>query len=114
MAKLKVPKPNPYPKIANSIKYDRAIWLYKTWVDVNDRKNEDGTYLSRDNVDDYYEQIFALQMTNCENEHAYSVHRALQWFSDEIERPTNGEAPLLIRDKNEPNSKICQALWRRE
>jgi hypothetical protein len=112
---LTLPRPCLYPKICKSNdKYNIQINKFKYWCDLNDRQLPNGRYLSRDNVDEYYDKIICVEMIHCENDHAYSVHRALQILSDTVERPDNAQPPLVIRDKENPNSRVNQALFARE
>ena len=97
-------------------KYQREIDKFKEWVDANSRRgpNIESPYLSRANVDDYYVQVVAVERIGINADSASAIHRALQWFSDNIENPGALGEPLTIRDDDTPNSIVNQSLWRRE
>jgi hypothetical protein len=111
---VEIPSPNPYGKFSTNAKYNKYIHTFMTWVAREGKRTNDGKYLTRDNVDEFYEEVVEHQFIRCQNDSAYACHRALQQFANVYERPPNGGAPLTIRDKNNPNARVNQSLWRRE
>jgi hypothetical protein len=111
--------PADYPVYATNKKYQREINNFKQWVDDNARRVTPigvtpPLYLSRANVDDYYLQVVEVLRCNINADSASAIHRALQWYSDNLENPGPPDLPLTIRDENTPNSIVNQSLWRRE
>ena len=102
-----------YPNYNTNTNYNGEIKTYKKWVDLNKRRVEN-LYLSRDNVDDYYKKVVEVSRININIDSASRIHRALQWYSDNIEPPDNQQPPLVIRDIAEPSSLVNQSLFRRE
>lgn len=112
-----------YPKypILNN-KYQQEVNSFKSWVDTENRRNADGTYLSRSNVTDYFDNVVVNERFNVNNDTASQIAAALQAFACHYEFIyPNGEIPrgktiFRVRQDEELGNDcpIKQALWRRQ
>lgn len=122
------PIPNDIKAIAKSLvtnqKYKGEVARFLHWVRENNRtvivnridsngNNQPVTiFVTRDNVDDYFEQIVELQRTNINSDSAGAIHRGIQVYADQVDY--RGQDPgFVVVPENNRRSRIAQSIHRR-
>lgn len=109
-----------YPGVTH--KYCSEIHSYQSWVDTEQRKTRDGLYLTRRNVDDYFQKIVVWERYNVNNDTASGIASALQVFANNHEfrydrdsMPSPKPKIFKVRDTAKgADCPVAQALWQRQ